>query len=149
MACTYEMTIEEGNPLESFYMWASGDREDWSVHITGGGLKPGIKFSAGKVERRGESGIEHLDLLGIALDPRIVKIRAVTTGGTVVETEPFDGFWVIPFGVKVNNEKWKEITALDSHGHLMYSRRVDQNRRAVPPASRTGKWRRSRRRRSQ
>ena len=129
VACTYEITIEEGHPLESFYICASGERADWSVDSMGGGLKPGTKFTASEVYRRGESGIEHLDLLGIALDPRIIKIRAVTTGGTVVETEPFDGFWVIPFGVKVNNEKWKEITALDSHGHLIYSRRVDQNRR--------------------
>ena len=129
VACTYEITIEEGYPLESFYIWASGEREDWSVDITFGGLKPGAKFSAGQVYQRGEGGIEHLDLLGLALDPRIAKIRAVTTGGTVVETEPFDGFWVIPFGVKVNNEKWKEITALDSHGHLIHSSYDNRNGR--------------------
>lgn len=120
VACTFEVFARDGKKEPGFHVWGCGTTTEWMSRLgSGSGKIPrfGARIS---YQRSATARINHIDVGGIALDKRIVKVRVVTRSGSTAETEPFDGFWVIPFGISVDQDYVTEVQALDNNGNLLY-----------------------------
>jgi hypothetical protein len=125
VACTYRVDFR-GERSSGLRMWASSSSGEWKTGSGGGGFNESDLGPFGawlSAERSKPSVVSRLDAGGIAWDTRIAEIKVVMTDGTVVKTEPIDGFWVIPFGIEVKDDKFHEILALDGKGQVLYSQK--------------------------
>ncbi len=121
VACTYEVDFR-GTRSTAYRMWATSSSGEWSTGWGGGfGSQGATQFGAWLSPVANELAvIDHMDVGGHAWDARVAKIRVVMTDGSTAETEPVDGFWVLPFGIDVTDEEIDEVLALSAKGGVVY-----------------------------